>query len=90
VKLFARDNLCYLGNIVCKGEELPADVPAHLLDHWRSQGAIGEVPVVEEPQPEVPSELSELSEPAESATEPVELSEPAEEKPHPHHKRKSK
>lgn len=48
MKLFARDNLCYIGNIIRKGDEIPADVPAHMLDHWREQGVLGEVPVVVE------------------------------------------
>ena len=58
MKLFARDNLCYQGNIIRKGDELPVGVAAELLDHWREQGAIAEVPVVEEvaPAPEPPEE----------------------------------
>lgn len=57
MKQFAKDNLCYLGGIIRKGDELPADVPAHLLDHWHGLGAIADVPVVDEPPPAEPGPL---------------------------------
>lgn len=63
MKLFARDNLCYQGNIIRKGDELPDGVPTELLDHWREQAAIAEVPVVEESDPVPADALTEDTDP---------------------------